>query len=123
MDRELVAALEGANNLVYVADHEAGVDALAEQVQRQGHDIDVAGAFTVAEERALDAVRPCHDGELSGRYRSSPIVVRVQAKGNAVAIADIATEPLDLIGIDVRRRHLDGGRKVEDRLFSRTRPP
>ena len=64
MDRELVAVLDGADDLVDVGDDEAGIDALAEQVQCQGHDVDVAGALAIAEERAFDAIRSRHDRQL-----------------------------------------------------------
>ncbi|MNF73300.1 hypothetical protein D3C84_552970 [compost metagenome] len=47
----------------------------------------------------------------------------VQADQHAVAAADVAAEPLDLVGIDVRRGHFHGGRQVEDRLVVRGRLP
>ena len=78
MDRELVAVLDRPDDLVDVGDDEAGIDPLAEQVQCQGHDVDVAGALAIAKERALDAIRSCHDRQLGGRHRRTPIVVRVQ---------------------------------------------
>src|SRR5271165_5427117 len=97
MDRELVAMLDGTNDLVDVADLKVGIDALAEQIQRQGHDIDVAGTLTIAEERAFDAIGSGHNREFGGGDRSSAVVVRVQAQSDAVAVADIAAEPFDLI--------------------------
>jgi hypothetical protein len=96
---------------------------LAEQIQCQGHDIDIAGAFAVTEQRAFDAIRPSHYGQLGSCHRSSAIVVRVQAESDAVAVADVAAKPFDLIGIDVRRCHFDGSGKVEDRLFPGARSP
>src|SRR5947199_9573855 len=42
--------------------------------------------------------------------------MRVQAEDHAVAVADGAAEPFDLVGVDVRRRHLDGARKIDDHL-------
>src|SRR5271156_1912086 len=40
--------------------------------------------------------------------------MRMHAQHDAVALADVPQEPLDLIGIHVRGGHLDGGRKVQD---------
>ena len=52
---------------------EARIDALAVEVHRQGHDIHVAGALTVAEQRALDPVGPRHQSELGRRHaRAGP---------------------------------------------------
>ena len=64
---------------VDVAEVEVGVDALAEQVQRQRDDVDVAGALAVAEQRALDAVGARHHGELGGGDGGAAVVVRDEA--------------------------------------------
>ena len=69
MDRQLVAVLDGTDDLVDVGDDEPRIDPLAEQVQRQGHDIDIAGALAIAEERALDPLRTGHDRQLGGGDR------------------------------------------------------
>ena len=64
--RQPVAVLGGAAQGVDVADVELGVDAVDEQVHRQRHDVDVAGALAVAEQRALDPVGAGHHAELGG---------------------------------------------------------
>ena len=48
--------------------------------------------------------------------RRAPVVVRVQADHGVLAPGELAAEPLDLVGVDVGRRHLDGRRQVEDDL-------
>ena len=40
----------------------------------------------------------------------------MQADDQRVPVPDVAAEPFDLVGIDVRRRHLDGGGQVQDHL-------
>ncbi len=47
----------------------------------------------------------------------------VQAHQHAVAAADVAAEPFDLVGVDVRRGDLNGGRQIEDHLVLRGRLP
>ena len=42
------------------------------------------------------------------------VVVRVHRELDRVAARDVAREPLDAIGVHVRRRHLDGGGQVQD---------
>ncbi len=91
-----------------------GVDALGEEVHRQGHDVDVAGPLAVAEEGALDAVRAGQHGQLRRGHGGAAVVVRVQAQHDAVAVLDGAAEPLDDVGVDVRAVHLHGGGEVED---------
>ncbi len=123
MDRQLVAVLDGTDDLVDVGDDEPRVDPLAEEVQRQGHDIDIAGALAIAEERAFDPLRTGHHRQLGRGDRRPAVVVRVHAQGDAVAVADVPAEPLDLIGVNIGRRHLDGRRKIEDGLLLRRRLP
>src|SRR6266446_5535360 len=101
MDGQLIAVLDGANDPVDVADDEAGIDSLAEQIQSQGNNVDIAGALTIAEEGAFDAIRPRHDCQLGRRDGGAPVIVRVEAEGDAVAVADVAAEPLNLVGVDV----------------------
>src|SRR3546814_2696175 len=47
----------------------------------------------------------------------------MQRQDHAVAPGDVAVEPLDLVGVDVRRRHLDRRRQVEDGPALRRRLP
>ncbi len=79
MHGQSVAVLRRAPQSVDVADVELGIDALREQVHRQVHDVDVAGAFAVAEQRALDAIRAGHHAELGRSDRAAAVVVRMQA--------------------------------------------
>ena len=99
------------------------VDALAEQVHAQRHQVDVAGALAVAEQAALDAVGAGHQRQLGRGDRGAAVVVRVQRDGDVLAAGQVAAEPLDLVGVDVGRRHLDGGRQVEDDLAARAGLP
>ena len=114
MYRQTVAVLDRAAGGVDVGEVERGIDTLAEQVQRERDHVDVAGPLPVAEQRALDPVGAGHDAELGGGHRGAAVVVRVQREHDRVAGADVAVEPLDLVPVDVGRRHLDGGRKIQD---------
>ena len=77
---------------------------------------DVAGALAVAEQAALDPVGPGHHGQFCRRDRRAAVVVRVQRDCDVLPVTHMPAEPLDLIGVDVRRRHLDGRRQVQDDL-------
>ncbi len=113
---QLVAVLDGAADLVHVGEVDLRVDALAEQVHAQGDQVDVAGAFAVAEEAALDAVGAGQVAELGRGDAGAAVVVRVQGEHDRVAVRQVAVHPLDRVGVDVRRRHFDGRRQVQDHL-------
>src|ERR1700726_3338201 len=98
MDGKAVAVLGGAAQRVDVGDVEFRIDALAEQVYRQCHDVDVAGAFAVSEQAPLYSVGPGEHAELGGGDRATAVVVRVQRQHHAVAVAHGAQEPLDGVG-------------------------
>ena len=109
-----IAVLGDPAQGVDVGDVEAGIDAVGEQVHRQVDDVDVAGAFAVAEQRALDAVGAGHHTELGGGDGAAAIVVRVQRQHDVLASADRASEPLDDVAVDVGGVALHGRRQVED---------
>ena len=91
-----------------------GIHALAHHVHRQRDHVDVAGAFAVAEQRAFDAVGAGHDAEFRGGDAGAPVVVRMQRQHDAIALAEIAVHPFDLVGVDIGRRDLDRRRQVDD---------
>ena len=120
MHRQLVAMFGDPDQGVHVGHIQFGVDALREQVHAKRYQIDIAGALPIAEQRALDPVGPGHDAKFGGGHPGAAVVVRMQAQDHAVAVFDGAAEPFDLVGIDIRRRHLDRGRQVEnDRIVRR----
>ena len=116
MHGQLVAVLGHAAQLVDVAQIQHWVDALGVHVERQGDDVDVAGALAVAEQGALDAVGAGHDPELGRCDAGAAVVVRVEAQDDVLAPRQVAVHPLDHVAVDVRRAHLDGRRQVDDDL-------
>ena len=121
MDGQLVAVLRHAHEVVDLGTIESGIDALAEHVHGERDETDIAGALAIAEECALDAVGPRHQAELGGRHRRAAVIVRVERYDDAVAVLHIAAEPLDLVGMNVRRCDFDGVRQIEDQLLLRCR--
>ena len=77
MHRQLVAVLDGAADFVDVGEVQAGVHALRVEVQRDVHQVEVAGALAVAEEAAFEAVGAGHHGEFAGRGAGAAVVVRM----------------------------------------------
>ena len=60
-----------------MSDGQLGINALANEIQRQRHEIDIAGAFAIAEQRALDPLGAGQDGELGRGDSRAAIVVRM----------------------------------------------
>jgi hypothetical protein len=119
---DLVALFDDLAHAVDVGEVQLG-STLGVQVQCHGHQVDVTGALAVAEQAAFDAIGAGHQAQLGGGDAGATVVVGVQADDHAVAAVDIAAEPFDLVGVDVRRGALDGGRQVEDHLVLRRRVP
>jgi len=109
-----IAVLDVALDRVDVGDVELGIDAVDEEVHRQGDDVDVAGALAVAEQRALDAVGTRHDTEFRRGDGAPAVVVRMQRQHDGLAVVHRAVEPLDDVAVHLRRVALDGCRQVED---------
>lgn len=114
MDGDLGTVFDSVNNRGDVGEVDIGVDALGVEVERKSDEVDIAGAFAVAEEAAFDAVSAGHLGELSGRNGAATVVVRVQGDADFLALRDVPSEVLDLIGVDIRGSHFDGRGEVED---------
>ncbi len=122
MHGQLRAELGDLLDRVDVAQIELGIDALGEHVERHRHDVDIAGALAIAEEGPLDTVGARHQGELCRRDRGAAVVMGMHREDDAVAVGDMAAEPFELVGVDIGRRHLDGGGQVEDQALLRRRP-
>ena len=119
--RHAVGELVHAPGFLDVGEIEFGVDALGEHVECDGHHVDIAGALTVAEERALDPVGASHHAELGSGDTGAAIVVRVQRENDRVAVLHVAQEAFDHVGVEVGGRHLDRRRQVEDQRVVRGR--
>ena len=114
MHGKLVAELRRLDQLVDVREGQGRVDALGEHVQPQRDDIDIAGPLAIAEQRAFHPVRAGHQAKLGRGHGAAAVVMRVKRQDHRLALAEIAVHPFDLVGIDVRRRHLHRRRKIDD---------
>src|ERR1700733_3441530 len=64
-----------------------------------------------------------HHRKLRGCHPRAPVIVWMEADDDAAPTADVTAEPLDLIGIDVGRRHFDRGGEIQDGLAFGSRLP
>ena len=93
------------------------------KIQCHGDNVQIARAFTIAEKRALNTVCAREQTEFRCRNTRATVVVRVQTDGERVAIFNISANPFNLVGINIRHRHLDGVRQIQDHLPLRRRLP
>ena len=110
------AFVHHADDLVRIAQVQLGVDALAIEIHGQNHDIHIAGALAVAQQRAFHAFRAGQHGQFCRGHRAAAIVMRMHRHDHAVAILDVLAEVLDLVGMMMRAGQFDGIRQVEDDL-------
>ncbi len=108
MHRQLVAGFHHFHHPVHIAKVQIRANTLAVKIHRQRHQADVACTFPVPEQTALHAVSARHHGQLGTGDAGAAVVMRMHADADIAAAAKVATEILDLIGIDVRRAHFDG---------------
>ena len=121
MDGELVAVFSGALDLVQVAEINLRVNALGEQVQAQRDQVHISGALTVSEQATLDAISAGHIAKLCRSDCCSPVVVRVQAENDVLAVVQVPRHPLNRVRIQIRCCHFHGGWQVDDDFAIRSR--
>ncbi|MDF2918853.1 MAG: hypothetical protein K0S70_3070 [Microbacterium sp.] len=114
VDLDAVAVLDGAPDLVDVGEVDHRVDALRVQIERECGDVDVAGALAVAEDAPFDALGPGEHGQLGAGDSGAAVVVRVDRQDHRIATGEVSMHVLDLVGVHVRCRDLDGGGEVQD---------
>ena len=114
MDRQLVAEFRCLDQLVDIREGQGRVDTLGEHVQPQRNNINIAGALAIAEQRAFHAVGTRHQTKFGRGHGTAAVIMRMQRQDHSIPLAEIAMHPFDLVGIDIRRRHLDCRRQIDD---------
>ena len=123
VQRRAGAFLNHPDDLLRVAEVQTRIDALAVEVHRQGHDVQVAGALAVAEQGPLDPVRTRQEGQLRCSCSTAAIVVGMHRQDDRLAPRDVGREILDLVGEDIRTRDLDRRGQIHDARLLRGRLP
>ena len=116
-------ALVKLDKLGHVGKVQLGIDAEREEVHGKRHDVRIARALTVAEKRALDALRARQDAQFRIRHAAAAVIVRMQGQSDGVAVLEILRNIGDLHAIDMRHRKLHGHGDVDDCRALRLRLP
>ena len=114
IDVHLCATLVNLCDLTDVLDIQLRIDSLREHVVSQSQDIYITGTLTVSEQSSLYTVCACKQCQLGSCHAGSTVIVRMYAQDHAVTILEVTIHPLDLVCINIRSVHLNGGRQVED---------
>ena len=123
VDGQAVAVFDGTADSIYIREIQTRVNSLREEIEGNGHNIDVAGAFSVAEKGALNAICASEHAQLGCRNSTAAVVMRMDAKRNLLALGVVTMEVFDLIREDIGHGHLDGCRQIHnDRLAGDTFP-
>ena len=104
---KLVTIFSRFNQIIDVRESQFRVNALGKQVQPQRDDVDIAGALAIAEQRAFDPVGPGHHRHLGGGDATAAVVMGVNRQDHRVAVGEPTGHPFDLVGVDIRGRHLN----------------
>ena len=116
----LGAALVNLADMIDMREIEHRVNALSVHIQRDGDDIEVACAFAVAEQRALDPVGARQHGEFRASHARAAVVVRMNGDDRRVTVGQMTDEVLNLVGVGVGRAHFHRVGQVEnDGIFFR----
>jgi hypothetical protein len=117
--RHVGALLVHRAQLTQLSQLQPGIDAVHIEVQRDDDDVQVSRALAVAKERALHAIRAGQQPHFRGRHAGPAVVVRMQRDDERFPVADVPANPLDLIRVYIRHRHLHGIRQIQDHLSLR----
>ena len=114
----LGAALIDISDMVDVREIELRVNALRIHVQCDSYDVQIAGAFTITEECAFNAVGAREHGQFGTRDARAAVVVRVDGDNCSFTIGQMANEILNLVGVGIGRTHFNGVGKIKnDRIL------
>src|SRR5277367_2406730 len=100
-----------------IAKIKAGMNALSVHVQRDSHDIDIAGALAVSKKRSFDPLGASQKPELCRRDPGTPIIVSVQRNHRAITSGQMSAHPFDLIRMYIGRSVLNGRWKIKNDLI------
>ena len=117
MHGQLVAVLHFTHDRGDIGKIELRMNTLGIHVHGKRDDIDVASTFAVTKQGALDTVGTGHQGELCRRHARTTVVMRMNTDNQMRTIFNVTTEPLNLVGIVIGRRHFYRGRQVHDHRF------
>ena len=102
-----------------IAEIQPRVHTLRVHIQPHVHDIQIAGALAVAEQRAFHALRPRQHRQLRSGNSGAAIVMRMHADDRTLAAGQMADKIFHLIGIGIRRAHFHRIGQIENNRMRR----
>ena len=114
MDRQLIAIFHGLNDFIDIAEIKTGVQPLRIHIQRQRDEVDIARAFTIAEQATFNPVAARQQAKFRRGDPAAPVIMRMQADDNRITRADMFAHPFDLVRIYIGHRSFDGGGQIQD---------
>ena len=110
----LGAALIHFLDCIDVVEIQLRIYPLGPHIQRQGHNIHIAGTLAVAEQGALYTIGTGHQRQLRSSHALAPVIVGVQGDNGRVPVGQVTAKILDLVCITVGRGAFHSGGQVQD---------
>ena len=101
MNRQLIALLHCAADLVNLGKVEPGCHALRVEIECDIDQVHVARSLTVAKEAALNAVGTRHQGEFACRRTRTAVIVRMNRQHNRIPSGQVSVHPLHHVCKDI----------------------
>ena len=113
-NRQLITLLDHLHYLFHLAKLKARRNTLGVEIERQRHQIGITGALAVAKQAAFNPLCACQQRQLGAGNTGAAIVMGMHADAHLLTARKVATEVLNLVGIDIGHAHFNGGRQVDD---------
>ena len=93
------------------------VHALGVHIQGHRYDIQVAGAFPVAEQTAFDAFRSGQQAQFRAGYARTSVIMGMQADDGRFPVGQMLDKIFNLVRIGIGGTHLHRSRQIDDDRF------
>jgi hypothetical protein len=123
VDWNLVANFNHVDDPIEIREIDIGMNALSIKIQSQGNKINISSSLAITKKTSFDSIRTSDLCQFCCRNRAATVVMWVKRNTNLLPLSNISAEVLNLIRINVRRRHLDRSREIEDNWVLDSRPP
>ena len=115
--------LVDGSQLRQIAEIEVRLHAVGVHIERNGDDIDITGAFAVAEKSTLNAVSAREQSKFGVRDTAAAVVMRVEGDFKGIPAVQYLAHIFYLLCVNMRKAFLNGDGQIDDYLQVGSRLP
>ena len=108
-------------NCRHIGEIQLWINPMAVHIHCQCDCVNISGAFTIAEQTAFNAICTSQQAKFRICNPCTAVIVRMKGQNDRVTVFEILMHVFDLRGINMRHRHLYGGRQIDNHRFVRCR--